>query len=83
MARIKRSASGRSGEAADTKAALAKVLALRPGSTALNVAPPTENASLDFLEASDRIIRTMVEMGLPESRARGRRRRRPMLPWLV
>jgi DNA-binding winged helix-turn-helix (wHTH) protein/tetratricopeptide (TPR) repeat protein len=57
----------RLGRPDDAKAALAKGLALRPGTTALNVAPPTENTSPVFLEANERIIRTMVEVGLPES----------------
>jgi tetratricopeptide (TPR) repeat protein len=48
------------------KAALAKGLELRPGTTALNVAPPTRNASPVFLEASPRVIQRMVEAGLPE-----------------
>lgn len=54
------------GRTDEAKAALAKALALRPGSTALNVGPPTKNASPVFLETGKRIIRTMVEVGLPE-----------------
>jgi DNA-binding winged helix-turn-helix (wHTH) protein/tetratricopeptide (TPR) repeat protein/TolB-like protein len=56
----------RSGRADEAKAALAKALELRPGTTALNVAVPTRNASPVFLEASPRVIRAMVDAGLPE-----------------
>ena len=56
----------RLGRPNEAKAALAKGLELRPGTTALNVAPPTRNASPVFLEASPRIIQSMVEAGLPE-----------------
>jgi hypothetical protein len=45
---------------------LAKALQLRPGTTALNVAPPTKNASPVFLAASPRVIQAMVDAGLPE-----------------
>jgi len=41
-------------------------LKLRPGTTALNVAPPLKNTSPTFVEASDRIIKLMVDAGLPE-----------------
>jgi DNA-binding winged helix-turn-helix (wHTH) protein/tetratricopeptide (TPR) repeat protein len=50
----------------EAKAALAKALKLRPGTTALNVASSTKNASPVFLEANQRLIRTVVEVGLPE-----------------
>lgn len=56
----------RVGRPAEAKAALAKAMTLRPGSTALNVMPPTRNASRVYLEASERLVRTMVEIGLPE-----------------
>jgi tetratricopeptide (TPR) repeat protein len=56
----------RSGRPDQAKAALAKALELRPGTTALNVAVPTRNASPVFLEASPRVIRAMVDAGLPE-----------------
>ena len=56
----------RLGRPEEAKAALAKGLALRPGTTALNVASPTQNTSPVFLEASQRLVRTMVEVGLPE-----------------
>lgn len=54
---------GRPGEAS---AAMAKALELRPGSTALNVASPTENVSPIFLESSRQLRKTMIEAGLPE-----------------
>lgn len=57
----------RVGRPDEAKSALAKAMTLRPGSTALNVMPPTQNASPVFLEASERVVRTMVEVGLPES----------------
>lgn len=56
----------RSGHPNEAKATLAKALQLRPGTTALNVAPPTKNASPVFLEASPRVIQAMVDAGLPE-----------------
>jgi DNA-binding winged helix-turn-helix (wHTH) protein/TolB-like protein/Tfp pilus assembly protein PilF len=56
----------RVGRTDDAKAAMAKAMELRPGSTALNVPPPTRNASPAYLEASELIMRTMVKAGLPE-----------------
>ena len=56
----------RSGRTDEAKAAMKKGLELRPGTTALNVSPPTKNASPVYLEASEGIIRAMVEAGLPE-----------------
>ena len=56
----------RLGRTDEAKAAMEKGLELRPGTTAINIAPPTKNASPVFLEASQRVIRTMVEAGLPE-----------------
>jgi len=56
----------RLGRLDEAKAALAKVMALRPGTTALNMRSPTHNASPVFLEAWQRVTRTMVEVGLPE-----------------
>jgi Tfp pilus assembly protein PilF/TolB-like protein len=50
----------------DAKATMAKALALRPGSNAINVPLPTKNASPIFIAGSDRIIRLAVEAGLPE-----------------
>lgn len=54
---------GRSDEA---RAALAKAMELRPGSTSRNVVLPSKNASPAFLDASERITRKEVEVGLPE-----------------
>lgn len=53
----------RTGEA---RAAMQEGLRLRPGTTALNVAPPMKNASPVFVTASERIIRLMVAAGLPK-----------------
>lgn len=50
----------------DAKAAMEKGLKLRPGTTALNVAPPTKNVSPVYLKGADRIIRFMVAAGLPK-----------------
>ena len=50
----------------DAKATMAKALALRPGSNAINVPLPTRNASPIFVAGSDRIISLAVEAGLPE-----------------
>jgi DNA-binding winged helix-turn-helix (wHTH) protein/Flp pilus assembly protein TadD len=50
----------------EAKAAMKEGLKLRPGTTALNVAPPTKNASPVFVEASERIIKLMIAAGLPE-----------------
>jgi tetratricopeptide (TPR) repeat protein len=51
----------------DAKANLAKLLELRPGSTARNIGLPRKNASPGFLEAQDQTIRAGVEIGLPEN----------------
>ncbi len=50
----------------DATAAMRAGLALRPGTTALNVAPPEKNASPVYLHAAHRVIRLMVAAGLPE-----------------
>lgn len=57
----------RLGRPDEAKAALATALELRPGSTALNVAVPTRNASPVFIEEGGQIVETMVEIGLPKS----------------
>ena len=41
-------------------------LELRPGSTGLNIAPPSKNASPVYRDASQRAVRIMAEAGLPE-----------------
>ena len=51
----------------EARAAVTEGLKLRPGTTALNVAPPTKNASPVFVEASERVILLMIMAGLPES----------------
>ncbi|MGX1787922.1 tetratricopeptide repeat protein [Bosea sp. NPDC055332] len=55
------------GRADDARAAMAAALELRPGSTAVNVMPPTENNSAVFLKASERVVSLMVAAGLPDS----------------
>jgi hypothetical protein len=54
------------GQIEEAKAAMQEGLKLRPGTTALNVAPPMKNTSPAFVEAIDRIIKVMVGAGLPE-----------------
>ncbi|WP_454917032.1 winged helix-turn-helix domain-containing protein [Xanthobacter sediminis] len=56
----------RLGRPDEAKAALAKAMELRPGSTAANVQPPTRNSGQAFLDASKQAMRTIVEIGLPE-----------------
>lgn len=46
--------------------ALARTMELRPGSTAANISLPNKNASPVFLEASQRIVRAAIEIGLPQ-----------------
>ena len=50
----------------EAKATMAKALALRPGSNAINVALPTTNASPNFIAGGEHIIHLAVEVGLPE-----------------
>jgi DNA-binding winged helix-turn-helix (wHTH) protein/tetratricopeptide (TPR) repeat protein len=50
----------------EARAAMAKAMALRPGSTALNIALPTQNASPAFLAMSKQTMQTLLELGLPE-----------------
>lgn len=54
------------GQTDEAKAAMAKGLELRPGSNALNVRLPSENASPVFLAAGDRLVALAVTAGLPE-----------------
>jgi tetratricopeptide (TPR) repeat protein len=56
----------RLGRQEEAKAALAKLVEIRPGSTARNAQLPTRNASPVFLGAEERIIRSLEEIGLPE-----------------
>ncbi|PLP55875.1 transcriptional regulator CadC [Mesorhizobium loti] len=57
----------RAGRPEEAKAALARGMALRPYSTALNIGSSMRNASPVFVEAGQQIIKTMVEIGLPEN----------------
>ena len=57
----------RLGRTDEAKAALAQTLALRPGSSAINIAPPRKNTSARYLEAGEQIIRAGVAAGLPEN----------------
>jgi DNA-binding winged helix-turn-helix (wHTH) protein/tetratricopeptide (TPR) repeat protein len=54
------------GDPEAAKAAIAKCLELRPGSTALNIGVPTQNASPVFIAAADRITQLGVAAGLPK-----------------
>lgn len=54
------------GRIEEAKAAMREGLKLRPGTTALNVAPPMKNASPAFKASSDQQIKFMIEAGLPE-----------------
>jgi hypothetical protein len=54
------------GRTDEAKAAMQEGMKLRPGSTAVNVPPPTKNASPIYVESSERIVRLMVAAGLPE-----------------
>ena len=56
----------RLGRLDEAKAALARAMELRPGSTALNVPTPSRNASPAYVKATELVMRTMVEIGLPE-----------------
>jgi len=54
------------GQTEEAKAAMAKGLELRPGSNALNIRLPSDNASPVFLAAADRVAARAVAAGLPE-----------------
>jgi tetratricopeptide (TPR) repeat protein len=54
------------GRTDEAKAAVAKAMELRRGSTAGNVSLPAMNTSPVFREAHERILRAEVEAGLPE-----------------
>ena len=53
----------KAGRLDEAKAAMQEGLRLVPGTTKLNVAPPTKNSSPVFLEASEKIIQLMVDAG--------------------
>ena len=55
----------RLGRTDEARQAFGTALQLRPGSTAVNLALPSLNASPIYLEASKKIVHTLVEMGLP------------------
>jgi DNA-binding winged helix-turn-helix (wHTH) protein/tetratricopeptide (TPR) repeat protein len=56
----------RTGRSDEARAAIAKTLELRPGSNAINMPLPKKNVSAVYQESGDRIMRAMVEAGLPE-----------------
>jgi tetratricopeptide (TPR) repeat protein len=53
------------GKMDQAKAALAKAMAIRPGSTATNIMLPTRNSSHAFLAAGFKIRDQLVSLGLP------------------
>ncbi|MCR6500154.1 winged helix-turn-helix domain-containing protein [Shinella sp. CPCC 101442] len=55
----------RLGRQEEAEEALRKGMALRPGSTTLNIALPTRNASETYLQAGRKISDTLAGMGLP------------------
>ncbi|XUM21717.1 tetratricopeptide repeat protein [Bradyrhizobium oligotrophicum S58] len=55
----------RAGQIDEARAAIQKGLKLRPGTTALNVAPPMKKTSPVYREAAARIVRLVVDAGLP------------------
>jgi Flp pilus assembly protein TadD len=61
------SAYQRLGRTEEAKAALAKTMELRPGSNAINIPLPSKNVSPLYTAASDRMMRELVELGLPEN----------------
>jgi DNA-binding winged helix-turn-helix (wHTH) protein/Flp pilus assembly protein TadD len=56
----------RMGQPDEARTAMAKAMALRPGSTALNIGLPAQNASQAFLAEGKRTTQTLLELGLPE-----------------
>jgi Flp pilus assembly protein TadD len=54
------------GKTEEAREAMEKARELRPGSTVGNVPPPRKNSSPVYIEASDRIMRSMAAAGLPE-----------------
>lgn len=55
------------GKTDEARAAMEKGMELRPGSTYRNVPTPTKNSSPVYLEAAEKIMRSMVAAGLPEN----------------
>jgi hypothetical protein len=60
------SAYQRLGRVDEAKAAMAKALTLRPGSTADNMPLPEKNVSPITIAATERISRAEIAAGLPE-----------------
>jgi predicted Zn-dependent protease len=56
----------RLGRTAEAKAALAKTMELRPGSTVANIAFDPRNASPVYTEAANRVGDVLVAIGVPE-----------------
>ncbi|MGX9426920.1 MULTISPECIES: tetratricopeptide repeat protein [Bradyrhizobium] len=56
----------RLGQPDEARTAMAKAMALRPDSTALNIGLPTRNASPAFLAMGEQTMQTLLELGLPE-----------------
>ncbi|WP_424630387.1 winged helix-turn-helix domain-containing protein [Bradyrhizobium sp. SYSU BS000235] len=54
------------GQFDEAKAAMQEGLKMVPGTTRLNVGPPTKNTSPIYLAATDKVIQFMVDAGLPE-----------------
>jgi tetratricopeptide (TPR) repeat protein len=50
----------------EARAAMQEGLKLRPGTTLLNMAPPTKNSSPVFIAAADKLLQLMVDAGLPK-----------------
>lgn len=55
------------GKTDEAKAAMKQGLELRPDSTVRNVPPPWKNSSPVYIEAANRIMKSMAAAGLPES----------------
>ncbi|UFZ07993.1 winged helix-turn-helix domain-containing protein [Bradyrhizobium ontarionense] len=55
----------KAGQTEEAKAAIQKGLKMRPGTTALNIAPPMKNTSPVYREVAAQIIQLMVDAGLP------------------
>jgi DNA-binding winged helix-turn-helix (wHTH) protein/tetratricopeptide (TPR) repeat protein/TolB-like protein len=56
----------RLGRTDEAKAALARTMELRPGSTAVNIALDPKNASPLYTEAGQRVAEVLIGLGLPE-----------------
>jgi DNA-binding winged helix-turn-helix (wHTH) protein/tetratricopeptide (TPR) repeat protein len=54
------------GKTEEARAAMEKGMKLRPGSNVSNVPTPTKNSSPVYLDAAERIMRSMAAAGLPE-----------------